>query len=118
MSPLVQKLSRYGTRVSLYPNAGMPDGNGRYNKTPESLVADLWPLLENHCLSIVGGCCGTTDTHIGMIAKAIEPIPGLRLSALSEERVTTLTSIANEVRTPHPKVRHKIPQKNNYSKPS
>ncbi len=102
MSPLVQKLSRYGTRVSLYPNAGMPDGNGRYNKTPESLVADLWPLLENHCLSIVGGCCGTTDTHIGMIAKAIEPIPGLRLSALSEERATTLTSITNEVRTINP----------------
>ena len=64
MSPLVQQLSRFGTKVSIYPNAGMPDGNGHYNKTPESLLADLWPLLEHHCLSIVGGCCGTTDAHI------------------------------------------------------
>ena len=48
MSPLVQKLSRYGTRVSLYPNAGMPDGNGRYNKTPGATVCPtFWPLLEN-----------------------------------------------------------------------
>ena len=80
MSPLVQQLSRFGTKVSLYPNAGMPDGNGQYNKTPESLLADLWPLLEHHCLSIVGGCCGTTDAHIHLMAKAIEPNPLLAYS--------------------------------------
>lgn len=83
MTPLIQQLARFGTRVSLYPNAGMPDSNGHYTKTPESLIKDLWPLLENHRLSIIGGCCGTTDAHIGMIAKAIEPIAGLRLSPLS-----------------------------------
>ena len=82
MTPLVQKLARFGTNVSLYPNAGMPDGQGRYSKTPESLVADLWPLLQGHHLSIVGGCCGTTDRHITLIAQALEPVPGLRLSAL------------------------------------
>lgn len=82
MTPLVKQLSRFGTRVSLYPNAGMPDSNGHYSKTPESLVADLWPLLEGHHLSIVGGCCGTTDRHIAMLAKAVEPIAGLRLSPL------------------------------------
>ena len=85
MSPLVQQLSRYGTKVSIYPNAGMPDGNGHYNKTPESLLADLWPLLEHHCLSIVGGCCGTTDAHIHLMAKAIEPVAGIFLSPLNAE---------------------------------
>jgi len=85
MSPLVQQLSRYGTKVSIYPNAGMPDGNGHYNKTPESLLADLWPLLEHHCLSIVGGCCGTTDAHIHLMAKAIEPVAGIFLSPLKAE---------------------------------
>lgn len=83
MTPLIQQLARFGTRVSLYPNAGVPDGNGHYTKTPESLVKDLWPLLEGHRLSIIGGCCGTTNAHIGMMAKAIEPIAGLRLSPLS-----------------------------------
>ena len=85
MTPLVCQLARFGTKVSIYPNAGMPDGKGRYNKTPESLVADLWPLLENHCLSIVGGCCGTTDKHIHLINKAIEPVAGIYLSPLNTE---------------------------------
>ena len=85
MTPLVCQLASLGLKVSLYPNAGMPDGNGQYHKTPESLVADLWPLLENHCINILGGCCGTTDAHIRMMAKAIEPIPGIFLSPLSPQ---------------------------------
>ena len=83
MTPLVFQLASFGLKVSIYPNAGMPDGNGQYQKSPESLVADLWPLLENHRLNIVGGCCGTTDAHIRQMARAIEPMPGLFLSPLS-----------------------------------
>ena len=82
MTPLICRLADFGTRVSLYPNAGQPDSNGHYSKTPESLVADLWPLLEGHHLNIIGGCCGTTDAHIACIARAIEPLPGLRLSPM------------------------------------
>ena len=84
MMPLVCQLAQFGTKVSLYPNAGMPDGNGQYSKTPEGLLADVWPLLENHRLNIIGGCCGTTDKHIALIAKAIEPVSGIRLSPLTE----------------------------------
>jgi len=98
MIPLVCQLAQFGTRVSIYPNAGHPDANGHYGKTPESLVADLWPLLENHRLSIVGGCCGTTDAHIRLIAKAIEPVKGMRLSPLSEVRDDKLE--ANEYPVP------------------
>ena len=92
MTPLVCQLASFGLKVSLYPNAGMPDGNGQYHKTPESLVADLWPLLENHCINILGGCCGTTDAHIRMMAKAIEPIPGIFLSPLSPQTNKVLVS--------------------------
>ncbi|MBR0259436.1 MAG: homocysteine S-methyltransferase family protein [Prevotella sp.] len=92
MTPLVCQLASFGLKVSLYPNAGLPDGNGRYHKTPESLVADLWPLLENHCINILGGCCGTTDAHIRMMAKAIEPIPGIFLSPLSPQTNKVLVS--------------------------
>ena len=83
MTPLIHKLAHFGIRISLYPNAGQPDTQGHYNKTPESFVTDLWPLLEGHHLNIIGGCCGTTDAHIACIARAIEPIPGLRLSPLT-----------------------------------
>ncbi|MCR4854373.1 MAG: cobalamin-dependent protein [Prevotella sp.] len=43
-------------------------------------MKDLWPLLENHWLNIVGGCCGTTDAHIHALAEAVEPVPNLYLS--------------------------------------
>ena len=96
---------QHGTKVSLYPNAGMPDASGHYSKTPESLVADIWSLLENHCLNIIGGCCGTTDAHIRLMAKAVEPIPGLFLSPLipgdgsiiSRESVITSNSSNPEI---------------------
>ena len=105
MTTLVCKFAQHGTKVSLYPNAGMPDASGHYSKTPESLVADIWPLLENHCLNIIGGCCGTTDAHIRLMAKAIEPIPGVFLSPLipgegsiiSRESVITSNSSNPEI---------------------
>ena len=83
MMPLISQLSDYGYRVSLYPNAGHPDASGQYNKSPESLLHDLWPLIENHCLDILGGCCGTTNHHIHLMAQAIEPVKGLWISPLS-----------------------------------
>jgi corrinoid protein of di/trimethylamine methyltransferase len=82
MTPLVCQLAQYGTRISLYPNAGMPDVKGQYTKTPESLLKDIWQLLENHCLNIIGGCCGTTDAHIRLMAQAVEPVPGIYLTPL------------------------------------
>ena len=88
MTPLVKELARFGTRVSFYPNAGLPDAKGHYTKTPESLLKDLWPLLEGHHLNIVGGCCGTNDKHIAMMAKAIEPVKGIRLSPLQPQQIS------------------------------
>ena len=80
MTPLVKELSRFGTRISIYPNAGLPDAQGRYTKDPIDLLRDVWPLLEGHHLNIIGGCCGTTDAFIRLLAKAVEPVKGIRLS--------------------------------------
>ncbi len=52
------------TAVSCYPNAGLPDENGQYHESPESLSTKLAAFAEQGWLNIVGGCCGTTPEHI------------------------------------------------------
>ena len=66
--------------VSIYPNAGLPDGNGRYAMSADDLRRSVWPLAEGHLLNILGGCCGTTDEHIARLAEMVEPWQDCRLS--------------------------------------
>jgi 5-methyltetrahydrofolate--homocysteine methyltransferase len=56
------QLSRFP--VSCFPNAGLPDEEGRYNETPESLVRKVERFCAEGWVNIVGGCCGTTAEHI------------------------------------------------------
>src|SRR5438477_297630 len=58
--------------VSCYPNAGMPDEEGKYLETPTSLAAQLEKFVDHGWLNIVGGCCGTTEQHIRAIAQMVE----------------------------------------------
>ena len=60
------------TLVSCYPNAGLPDADGRYPETPERLAAHLSRFMEEGLVNIVGGCCGTTPAHIRALAAAAE----------------------------------------------
>jgi len=50
-----------GEFVSCYPNAGLPDEEGKYLETPESLAAQLEKFVDHGWLNLVGGCCGTTE---------------------------------------------------------
>jgi corrinoid protein of di/trimethylamine methyltransferase len=88
MTPFIYLLAeRFSLRISCYPNAGKPDGKGGYDKSPEQLQADLWPLVEHHVLNVVGGCCGTTDKHIAKMAQLVEPVSGLFVSPKTGERL-------------------------------
>ncbi len=61
------------TRVSCYPNAGLPDADtGQYLETPTSLAAQLERFIDHGWLNIVGGCCGTRPDHIRIIAQMAE----------------------------------------------
>jgi corrinoid protein of di/trimethylamine methyltransferase len=79
----------------------MPDAKGQYNKTPQALLADIWQLLENHCLNIIGGCCGTTDAHIRLMAQAVEPVKGLYLSPLTPGNNPGLSGISSSPSIPN-----------------
>lgn len=58
--------------ISCYPNAGLPDENGHYHESPESLAAKLAGFAEQGWLNIAGGCCGTTPEHIRAIAEKMK----------------------------------------------
>jgi 5-methyltetrahydrofolate--homocysteine methyltransferase len=59
-------------RVSCHPNAGLPNEEGKYLETPESLARQLERFVDRGWLNIVGGCCGTTFDHIALITRMAE----------------------------------------------
>ncbi|WP_091189207.1 methionine synthase [Paenibacillus catalpae] len=59
------------TAVSCYPNAGLPDENGNYHESPESLARKMSAFAEQGWLNIAGGCCGTTPAHIKALAETM-----------------------------------------------
>ena len=76
MLPLIKKLSELAPfYISAHPNAGFPDKEGFYNLTPDQMVNELQPALDEGYLNIVGGCCGTTPDHIKALAKAVQGKP-------------------------------------------
>ncbi|MGB0682554.1 MAG: homocysteine S-methyltransferase family protein [Magnetovibrionaceae bacterium] len=88
----VAELSRVAdTRISAYPNAGLPNAFGGYDETPEMMADEIGEWARSGLLNVVGGCCGTTPEHISAIREAVSvssprtiPViqPALRLSGL------------------------------------
>ncbi len=60
------------TAISCYPNAGLPDENGHYHESPESLAKKMAGFAEQGWLNIAGGCCGTTPDHIRALAETLK----------------------------------------------
>ncbi|NGM81003.1 methionine synthase [Paenibacillus sp. 7124] len=61
--------------VSCYPNAGLPDENGNYHESPDSLARKVAAFAEKGWLNIAGGCCGTTPEHIRAMAELLSEYP-------------------------------------------
>ena len=73
MTDHIRTLSQLtGEFVSCYPNAGLPDEEGKYLETPTTLAAQLERFADHGWLNFVGGCCGTTEKHIRAIAQMAE----------------------------------------------
>jgi 5-methyltetrahydrofolate--homocysteine methyltransferase len=60
------------TLVCAYPNAGLPNEFGRYDESPEYMAELLGEFAASGLVNVVGGCCGTTPTHISAIARAVD----------------------------------------------
>ncbi|MDP8206602.1 MAG: methionine synthase [Candidatus Electryonea clarkiae] len=58
--------------VSIWPNAGLPDEDGKYSEGPEDFREVIGRFARNGFLNIAGGCCGTTPDHIRVIRETID----------------------------------------------
>lgn len=76
MAPIVQELAaRVTCCVSAYPNAGMPNAQGKYDQTGSEFARQCWSMIDTHSLNIIGGCCGTSDQHIAALQSLLQPAP-------------------------------------------
>ena len=68
--PLVRQIAKtVPCRVSVYPNAGLPNKSGSYDETPEKMSANVEEYFKEELVNIIGGCCGTSPAYIAEIAK-------------------------------------------------
>jgi 5-methyltetrahydrofolate--homocysteine methyltransferase len=60
--------------ISCLPNAGLPvmvAGRAKYLLSPDELAGFHKTFVEEHGVSIVGGCCGTTPAHLQRVVEVI-----------------------------------------------
>jgi 5-methyltetrahydrofolate--homocysteine methyltransferase len=69
MRPYLEAIAdQANCRVSVYPNAGLPDQMGEYRESPEVTAKLVGEFMSQGWLNVVGGCCGTTPEHIAALA--------------------------------------------------
>lgn len=71
--PVIRELAAWcPVPLICYPNAGLPNAQGGYDESPETMAGHVAGL--NGLVNIVGGCCGTTPEHIRALP-ALKPRP-------------------------------------------
>jgi Methionine synthase I (cobalamin-dependent), methyltransferase domain len=84
-----------GKRLSAQPNAGLPrDVQGRqfYMGSPEYMATFAKRFVQAGA-KFVGGCCGTTPTHIKLIADAIRSISPRQARVFVRSKPAEVTSL-------------------------
>lgn len=70
MRPYLEELANSTAfRISLHPNAGLPNQLGEYDELPETMAKTIEEYLQKGWINIIGGCCGTRPAHIAAIAE-------------------------------------------------
>lgn len=88
MVPYVRDLAQKSPfAVSVYPNAGLPNELGEYGQSATMMSSQLQPLFDDKLVNIVGGCCGTTEAHIALIAKACQQATPHQIPPRDEQMV-------------------------------
>ncbi len=90
--------------LSVWANAGMPqmvEGTPVYKLSPEQFANLCLPFAELG-VSIIGGCCGTTPSHIAALAAKLKDFPVTRATGGVHHRFITSRYTAIDIET-HPR---------------
>jgi 5-methyltetrahydrofolate--homocysteine methyltransferase len=83
--PAVESLASISRKpISVYPNAGLPDGFGGFLGDKDHTAALLGEFARNGWVNLVGGCCGTTPEWIAAIGRAVAGVPPRRVPDLPD----------------------------------
>ena len=77
--------------ISVYPNAGLPNGMGGYDITPKQMAEQMSSFVEERLVNIIGGCCGTTDAFIAEYPALVHDENGWKKPHEPKERKPWLT---------------------------
>ena len=73
LQPYLQRLSiETSFYTSAHPNAGLPNAFGEYDETPKEMQSYIENYLKDNLINIIGGCCGTSPSHIKAISEVAE----------------------------------------------
>jgi 5-methyltetrahydrofolate--homocysteine methyltransferase len=105
LAPHISDLANVAdTLTSVHPNAGLPNAFGGYDLGPSEMAAYISEFARAGLINIVGGCCGTTPSHIRAFVAAVEGVAPrrvpekpryLRLSGLEPFTLTPDTNFVN-----------------------
>ena len=91
-APMLETIERMAAvtraRLAAQPNAGRPrdiEGRNIYLSSPE-YVASYARRFISHGVRLVGGCCGTTPEHIGLISRAVRALAPEEARAAARDR--------------------------------
>ncbi|WOV87331.1 methionine synthase [Sporosarcina oncorhynchi] len=98
MTDHLRSLSELATSyVTCYPNAGLPDEEGHYHESPESLSQKLKGFADKGWLNMVGGCCGTTPEHIRVLREAVNGLtPRQKPESVHEHSISGIEPLLYE----------------------
>jgi 5-methyltetrahydrofolate--homocysteine methyltransferase len=84
--------------ISVQPNAGLPelvDGKTHYPLTPGELSQWLERFIKEDGLNLIGGCCGTTNTHIEQLDAMLRRLEPKGRPSVKQRSVHWVPSVAS-----------------------
>ncbi|SDC89086.1 methionine synthase [Williamwhitmania taraxaci] len=85
--------------VSAHPNAGLPNQLGDYEETAQQMADIIEEYMKRGLINIIGGCCGSTPTHIALIAELAKKYPPRKRADVPKQ--TRLSGLESLELRPH-----------------